>query len=222
MRLIDADALKEQLRSTTAYLLINGKEQLYFNSEKETCAFLNVSRCSVASCYRRHVKCKGYTVKRIGRTSHLATKSRLHKIWSCMHERCEYTKHKHYKHYGGNGILVCDDWKCFEVFRNWAIANGYKDNLSIDRINNNEGYNPDNCRWVTAREQARNKKNNYLIYYNGQVKPLVEWAERFKINPTTLKYRVQAGWSIEKALLTPIRLRTKGYRKSKMDGDNNA
>ena len=202
--------------STVAYLVANEKEELYFSSEKEVCSFLGVSKCSVSSCYRRGVKCKGYTVKRLGKTSHLSTKTRLFKIWSGMHERCNREKHPHFKSYGGKGISVCDNWRNFETFKEWALSSGYEESLTIDRIDNNKGYEPDNCRWATQKEQARNKSNNHLVSFNGITKTISEWAEVFGVNKTTLRYRLEAGWDIEKAFYTPIRPRTKKYKQSKI------
>ena len=84
-------------------------------------------------------------------------KTRLYRIWADMKSRCYYEKNNHYDTYGGRGITVCDEWKNdFVLFRNWALANGYSDELTLDRKDNNIGYTPDNCRWVTRAAQAHN------------------------------------------------------------------
>lgn len=102
-------------------------------------------------------------------TTHGMRASRLYRIWKCMHNRCYRKCYHGYKHYGGRGITICDEWvHDFRAFRDWALANGYNDYLSIDRIDNDKGYSPDNCRWVTMELQNKNKraKNGYKIEEN--------------------------------------------------------
>jgi len=131
-----------------------------------------------------------------------------------MHQRTENknTENKNrvkYKDYGGRGITVCQEWRTFEPFQAWALANGYAENLSIDRIDNDKGYSPENCRWVTEKQQSRNTRRNHFYTYGGQSKTLGEWAEQFKIKPYTLKARLKHGWSIDRALETPVKKKTK-------------
>lgn len=204
---------------TTQYKLIKGNEEIVFQSEADACVFLGVAKCSVASCYRRNALCKGWTIKKMGSTTHGETKTRLFKIWEAMHERCERNTHKHYKNYGARGICVCADWKEYKPFRDWAMSNGYADNLSIDRIDNDGNYKPKNCRWATTKEQQNNRRTNHRLTWRGETKTISEWSEATGLNKTTIKERINMGWTVEKALSTPVRRRTKGYRPSKtIDG----
>lgn len=138
-------------------------------------------------------------------TSHGQTKTRLYRIWAKIHERCSNPNSKRYADYGGRGIRVCEEWKDFAVFQKWALENGYRDDLTIDRIDNNGSYTPQNCRWVDYKTQNRNRRDNNLVTYKGQTKTLTEWAEQFQIRRTTLANRLKLGWSVEEAISTPVR-----------------
>lgn len=148
------------------------------------------------------------------RYKHGETKTRLFKIWSAMLERCEREKHVFYKYYGGRGISVCKEWHEYIAFAEWARNNGYMDNLTIDRIDVNGNYEPSNCRWITEKEQHSNTRSNRKVEYNGKVYTLTQLAAKIGMNKTTLKERLNAGWSIDDAVNRPVRLRTKGWRMS--------
>lgn len=125
---------------------------------------------------------------------------RLYRIWSGMKQRCLNPKSDSYKDYGGRGITVCEEWqKDFEPFARWALVNGYDDGLTIDRRNVNGNYEPSNCRWITAFEQAGNTRKNINITYNGQTKTLSEWCRELNLNFGTVKYRLKVGYSVEQA-----------------------
>ncbi|MBE6943806.1 MAG: hypothetical protein E7453_06045 [Ruminococcaceae bacterium] len=127
--------------------------------------------------------------------------SQLHIVWKGMKQRCTNPKHNGFTRYGGRGIKVCDEWlHNFQAFYDWATANGYRDGLSIDRIDNNKGYSPDNCRWVTREEQNNNTSSNHLITLNGQTKTLAQWGRQLGIKPSTYGSRMRRGWPPEEAL----------------------
>lgn len=137
----------------------------------------------------------------MGKT-HGMTGTRLFNIWQSMKQRCYDVKHDHYKEYGGRGIKVCDEWLSdFMAFYEWAMANGYKERLTIERKDVNGNYEPSNCCWATIKEQANNKRNNRIVEYKGKKYTIAELSEKYNINYHCLYYRLQNGWDIEKALL---------------------
>ena len=101
----------------------------------------------------------------------------LRNVHSSMIQRCENPKRQQYSRYGGRGIKVCEEWHNYENFRKWALENGYKHPLKLDRIDNNGNYEPSNCRWVTNTENCRNKSNNITLVYEGKEKCVKEWCE---------------------------------------------
>ncbi|WP_049041837.1 hypothetical protein [Clostridium sporogenes] len=142
--------------------------------------------------------------------THKMSNTRIFRIWYGVKIRCEKPYSKNYDNYGGRGIKICDEWsdteKGFMNFYNWSMANGYNKRLSIDRIDVNGNYEPNNCRWITNKEQQRNKRNNHLITYNNKTKCLIEWASIYNILPETIQMRISRyNWSIEKALTTPVK-----------------
>lgn len=139
------------------------------------------------------------TYKNGWRTHGLWSKNkRLCKIWNCMLDRCYNENNEHYKHYGQRGIIVCDEWKnSFESFVNWAIENRYAENLTIDRIDVNGNYCPENCRWVTMAEQANNKRTNIFITYNGKTQNIAQWSKELNIKRGCLEQRYHKGWNVE-------------------------
>ena len=161
------------------------------------------------SLRRNHTKsCGCYAREKTGNINrkHGMSHSRIYNIWSKMNRRCGYEKENRYHDYGGRGITVCEEWQSsFEAFRDWAFANGYTDNLTIDRINNDFGYCPANCRWVNMKVQANNTRRNHELTCNGETHTLAQWEKITGIRQHTIGDRIRAGWSIEKALTTPIK-----------------
>lgn len=139
----------------------------------------------------------------------------LYRAWDSMKARCYRKTTAPYKRYGGRGIKVCDEWKYdFIAFKDWALANGYVEGLSLDRIDVNGNYEPSNCRWVSMKEQENNKRNNFRIEYNGKTHTMSEWSDIMGIPPMVLQHRFKRGWSVEKALTTKKR-KYKKDRKTK-------
>jgi len=133
---------------------------------------------------------------------------RLFESWGDMIRRCEKEKRKDYHHYGGRGIFVCNEWKDYQTFKDWALANGYNEKLSLDRINNDLGYSPSNCKYSTAKQQARNRRNNYLLTAFDETKSIAEWVEdsRCSVNYSTVHARAtRLKWPHEKAITEPGR-----------------
>lgn len=143
--------------------------------------------------------------------THGESSTRLYTIWHDMISRCYSEKHHSYCNYGGRGISVCDEWKSdFLNFKKWAIENGYEKNLSIDRIDTNGNYCPGNCRWATNRTQANNTRRNLYYTVNGEKDTLSNICRKNNLPYVTISSRVRNGWSIEKAISTPI----KGMKKA--------
>ncbi len=125
--------------------------------------------------------------------THGKKKTRIYNTWLQMKARCTNPKARDFENYGGRGITICAEWRNdFQTFYDWAMANGYADNLTIDRINVNGNYEPDNCRWVSIQEQQNNKRTNRRITYNGETHTLKDWAEITGINYSTLHSRFRA------------------------------
>lgn len=141
-----------------------------------------------------------------GNYIHGLSRHQLYGVWSTMKARCANTKNKKYPRYGGRGITVCEEWQTFEPFYEWAMANGYRNNLTIDRIDNDGDYCPENCRWVTLQKQANNTSKTIKIEFNGETKTLSEWAEIIGVDRVCLWKRIYLrNWPIAKALTTPLK-----------------
>lgn len=131
--------------------------------------------------------------------------SRLYTIWQGMKKRCYTPSNNNYKRYGAKGVMVCDEWKEFIGFYNWAINNGYEDNLTIDRIDYTGDYEPNNCRWADRSTQANNTSTNHYIWYKGEKYTMKQLSDKYNIKYHVLAYRVYAGWDLERAITQPVR-----------------
>lgn len=130
--------------------------------------------------------------------------TRLYRIWRNMKSRCHCPSAAKYHNYGGKGIDVCNEWIDFTGFRAWAMGNGYSDELTLDRIDGNGDYCPDNCRWATFKEQNNNTAQNHILHHDGFSGTIAQWAERIGLPYKVLSERIRRGWATERALTTPI------------------
>lgn len=133
---------------------------------------------------------------------HGKSNTRLYRIWSNMKDRCYNPNCRNYKHYGGRGIVMCDEWRHdFSAFYEWSMATGYDETaprgqFTIERNDNNGPYSPDNCRWATIKEQENNKRSNRLVTINGVTKTLSQWCEELNAN-----YRTELYHQVKDAIL---------------------
>ncbi len=133
----------------------------------------------------------------------------LYKVWAAMKQRCLNPNNKRYHDYGGRGITISESWMEYDEFYAWAIEHGYKRGLDIDRIDNNKGYSPDNCRFVTRKQNCRNKRDNRFITLMGQTRVLQEWCDIFGLDSKVVSHRISRGTSHEEAItrgLSPDKL----------------
>lgn len=147
-------------------------------------------------------------IQRNPHKTHGMSDTRLYRIYKKMYRRCYRPQTKYYENYGGRGIEICQEWlgeHGFENFAKWALENGYADNLSIDRKDNDKGYSPDNCKWSTAKEQANNTRSTVFLTYKGETKPASAWSEITGIRQDTLTNRKRNGWSDEDCIERPVR-----------------
>lgn len=149
-------------------------------------------------------------------------RDRLYSVWNMMKQRCNNPNNKFYQNYGGRGISVCREWlESYDAFRDWAVGNGYDPtakhgNCTIDRIDNNGNYCPENCRFVSMKEQSRNTRSNHLITFNGKTQPLKSWGEETGIYYLTIYKRLKSGWIVEEALtIEPRKGRNQSWQKTK-------
>ena len=139
-------------------------------------------------------------------------RKRLKSIYNGMRLRCYNENNVNYKYYGGKGVTICDEWLLsFENFFDWAINNGYNENLTIDRIDSEKEYSPDNCKWSTKKEQAYNRSMSVRLTLNGRTMYMTEWAEELEIDKKILSWRYNNGWSDEEILSRP-----RDYKESKL------
>ena len=154
-------------------------------------------------------------LRRISRPTHNMSHSKIYQVWNGIKNRCYNSNIKDYKNYGGRGITMCDEWKnSFTNFYEWAIASGYSEGLTIERINNNEGYNPKNCTWIPKEAQVNNRRFCRMITYNGKTQNLTAWCNELKLPYKLIHNRINSKkWSFERAISEPVHIekRNKNY-----------
>ena len=146
---------------------------------------------------------------------------KLYDIWHGMCRRCHDPRRKDYYKYGARGIRVCEEWRGtkdngswehegYLSFQKWALSHGYRDGMTLDRVSNHRGYSPNNCRWISRKAQAYNRKTNTYITANGVTKTLTWWSKEMGLPDYVICKRIAAGWTPQEAVLTP-----KGHRRKK-------
>ena len=163
------------------------------HSTNECAKYFNISYQAMAQLIHRYK-----LEHKVEQINNYQRNTKLHWIWCSMKQRCENPKNKRYENYGGRGIYVSEEWKGiygYTNFKQWAIKNGYKEGLTLDRINNDREYSPDNCRWVTNGEQANNKRTNVLVTYKGEILNLKQWSKKLGINYSCLQSRHYKGYT---------------------------
>lgn len=154
----------------------------------------NTRSCGCIKQEQRHVLTK----------THGESGSPLYKLWAGILIRCNPEKSDKYPDYAGRGISVCDEWKKYENFREWALSHGYQKGLTIDRIDVNGNYSPGNCRFVTYKVQENNRRNNRLLVFRGKTQTMAQWADELGIPYKCLEHRINRGWNVADALTTPV------------------
>ena len=147
---------------------------------------------------------------------HGMCRTRLYTCWCDMKRRCTNPKNSHFKDYGGRGIKVCEEWNNSTNFIEWALNNGYREELTLDRIDVNGNYEPSNCRWITIKEQANNTRRNINVEINGETHNLTEWARITGINIQTLRSRYHSG-DRGKRLIRKVGLESYDTRQKRND-----
>ena len=148
-------------------------------------------------------------------STHGESHTKLHNIWCGINNRC-----KHHPRYAGRGIKKCVEWNEYENFRDWALNNGYEPGLTIERIDVDGDYSPQNCKWIPLEEQARNRTTTKWVEYNGRKMSLAEAAELAGLPYKEVHLRIKSGWSIEDALSKPLFQKSELHKKCEERGIN--
>ena len=198
--------------------------QSYYDKEKKCTLWVCKCDCGNTATVRAN-SLKHGRVKSCGclrsesnlqrKTTHGLSNTRLYSVWNNMKKRCTNPNAQNYKRYGARGICVCDEWaNSFENFSKWAYSNGYQEGLSIDRIDNNGNYCPENCRWSNIMTQNNNRNVSMMITYNGKTQNLSSWCKELDVPYfRTWQRIVQYGYSFEQAITLPRCKKRKKYKR---------
>ena len=176
---------------------------------------INIRQKTVRSCGCLAKKVHSQSVQKAikASTKHGDTGSRLYQIWAAMKRRCYNPNTAYYEIYGGRGVTVCESWQNYVPFKEWAYSVGYTDTLTLDRIDCDGDYTPNNCRWISIQEQQRNRRNNRRYEYNGNYYTVQEIAAMTGLKPRTVQGRIEQGWPIEKVIETPLKIMGRWHKQ---------
>lgn len=201
---------KYKIKSGDVFGFLTAKEKIGMKNCVEMwkcqCECGNYKTVSIYNLVSNHTTSCGCKRWKTGNRKHGLSRTRIYNIYTKMKQRCYNKNDVSYKDYGAKGITVCKEWlgkNGFQNFYNWAILNGYREDLTIDRINPYGNYEPSNCRWATYETQQNNRTNNAKIEFNGEVHTISEWAKIYDVPCDRISARLSHGWNVEKALLTP-------------------
>lgn len=197
------DLIGQRFGSLTVVEYVGGKDRKSYNSWLCKCDCGETMVVTASRLKYGTIKSCGCVTKH-KKSMHGESRTRLYSIWAGMRYRCS-NEHSHiYQYYGGRGISVCTEWENdYKTFSDWAKANGYADNLSIERIDVNGDYCPENCRWASPKEQSNNMRANRVIEWNGEAHTLMEWSRILNISYPTLSSRL-AKWDVERAFTESV------------------
>lgn len=184
-------------RLTVKYKVLK-KERIYWYCECDCGGSKTIRSDALVNSWTKSCGCINNEKK------HNMTNPRIYDIWIGIKSRCINENNQAYCKYGGRGITICEEWlNDFMSFYNWSMENGYNDSLSIDRIDNDGNYEPDNCRWATSKEQCNNRSSNHLIEINGITKTVAQWSDLSGVNYNTIIIRYNNGLRGEELLSLP-------------------
>lgn len=189
-----------------AYFLYDVKKE---NKKRYSCFRCKCGNTFVSQLYKvkiletRSCGCIFIESVKKSNSTHGLTNHKLYGVWKSMKSRCYTHSANQFNDYGGRGVIVCDEWKNnFINFYNWAIENGWKDGMQLDKdiLGNGMIYSPEYCLFVTPKQNSNKKKSNKYIYYNGENRTISEWADYFSISVKKLYQRLSRGWDFEKSV----------------------